>query len=100
MPDQKRILINGLLPDGVSRAQFIDWVHEHQVSPEAWELVQRRVLLEPMFKVGESVGLVAYMDCETEAEALDLLGQLPVAEAGLLRFTAEKVSRVAHFDPA
>ena len=99
MPDQKRILINGTLADGISRAQFVDWVHEHKVSPEAWELVQQRILVEPMFKVGESVGLVAFMDCETEAEALDFLDDLPAATGGMLEFTAEKVSRVARFDP-
>jgi hypothetical protein len=49
--------------------------------------------------VGESVGLVAFMDCETEAEALDILDDLPVATGGMLEFTAEKVSRVARFDP-
>ncbi len=98
MPNQKRILVNGTLSAGVSRDEFIDWVDQHKVSPDAWDLVQRSILLEPMFKVGQSVGIVAYMDCETEGEALDLLHELPVVSEGILEFTAEKVSQVAHFD--
>jgi hypothetical protein len=96
---QKRILINGTLAAGISRGEFIDWIQQHKVSPDAWELVQRRVLFEPMFKVGQSVGLVAFMDCETEDEALGLLADLPVVADGMLEFTAEKVSQVARFDP-
>jgi|Tabmets5t2r1_1033131.scaffolds.fasta_scaffold104222_2 hypothetical protein len=98
MPNQKRILINGTPAAGVSRDDFIDWVDQHQVSPDAWDLVQRRILIEPMFKVGESVGVVAFMDCETEHEALAFLTELPVAFEGILEFTAEKVSPVAHFE--
>jgi hypothetical protein len=98
MPNQKRVLVNGTLADGVSRGEFIDWVDEHQVSPDAWDLVQRRILIEPMFKVGKSVGVVAFMDCETEDEALGYLAELPVVFEGILDFTAEKVSQVAHFE--
>ena len=95
---QKRILVNGTLAAGVSRDRFIDWVNQHQVSPDAWELVQQRVLLEPMFKVGDSAGIVAFMDCETEGEALSLIRELPIAFEGIVEFTAEKVSPVASFD--
>lgn len=51
-----------------------------------------------MFKVGESAGMVAFMDCETEGEALGLLRELPIAFEGIVEFTAEKVSPVAHFE--
>jgi hypothetical protein len=98
MPNRKRILINGTLSAGVSRDEFIDWVHQHEVSPDAWDLVQKRILLEPMFKVGESAGLIAFMDAETEGEALSLLHELPIAFEGIVEFTAEKVSPVAHFE--
>ncbi len=98
MPEQKRILINGTLVDGVSREQFINWINDHDVTPDTWELVRKRILLEPMFKVGESVGLVGFMDCETEEEALGLLKEFPVVSEGMVEFTAERVSRVAHFD--
>ncbi len=98
MPNQKRILVNGTLAPGISRDEYIDWVHDRKVSPDAWALVQRRILLEPMFKVGESVGLVAFMDCDTEDEALALVNELPVVSDGILEFTAEKVSPVAHFE--
>ena len=98
MPNQKRILINGTLAAAVSRDKFIDWVDQHKVSPDAWDLVQRRILLDLMFKVGESAGMVAFMDCETEGEALSLLRELPIAFEGIVEFTAEKVSPVAHFE--
>lgn len=98
MPNQKRILINATLAAGVSRDEFIDWVDQHKVSPDAWDLVQRRILLDLMFKVGESAGMVAFMDCETEGEALSLLRELPIAFEGIVEFTAEKVSPVAHFE--
>ncbi len=98
MPNQKRVLVNGTLSDAVTRDEFIDWVHEHEVSPDAWDLVQKRILLEPMFKVGESVGIIAFMDVETEGEALGLLTELPIVFEGILTFTAEKVSPVAHFE--
>lgn len=98
MPNQKRILINGTLAAGVSRHEFIDWVDQHEVSPDAWDLVQRRILLDLMFKVGESAGMVAFMDCETEDEALSLLRELPISFEGIVEFTAEKVSPVAHFE--
>jgi hypothetical protein len=48
--------------------------------------------------MGESAGLVAFMDCETEGEALSLLRELPIAFDGIVEFTAEKVSPVAHFE--
>lgn len=38
MPNQKRILINGTLAAGVSRDEFIEWVDQHEVSPDAWDL--------------------------------------------------------------
>lgn len=98
MPNQKRILINGTLAAGVSRHEFIDWVDQHEVSPDAWDLVQKRILLDLMFKVGDSAGMVAFMDCETEAEALGLLRELPISFEGIVEFTAEKVSPVAHFE--
>jgi hypothetical protein len=98
MPNQKRIFINGTLAAGVSRHEFVDWVDQHEVSPDAWDLVQRRILIEPMFKVGESVGLIAFMDCETEGEALGFLTELPIVFEGILEFAAEKVSPVAHFE--
>jgi hypothetical protein len=98
MPNQKRILVNGTLAAGVSRDEFIDWVHQHIVSPDAWDLVQKRILLDLMFKVGESAGLVAFMDAETEGEALGLLHELPIASEGIIEFTVEKVSPVASFD--
>ena len=97
MPNQKRILINGTLAAGVSRDEFIDWVDQHRVSPDAG-ISSRRILLDLMFKVGNSAGLVAFMDCETEGEALSLLHELPIAFEGVVEFTAEKVSRVAHFE--
>lgn len=98
MPNQKRILINGTLAAGVSRHEFIDWIDQHEVSPDAWDLVQKRILLDLMFKVGDSAGMVAFMDCETEAEALSLLRELPISFEGIVEFTAEKVSPVAHFE--
>jgi hypothetical protein len=98
MPNKKRVLVNGSLAAGVSRDDFIAWVDQHKVSPDAWDLVQRSILIEPMFKVGESVGVVAFMDCETESEALGFLTELPVVSEGVLEFTAEKVSPVAHFE--
>jgi hypothetical protein len=98
MPNKKRVLVNGSLAAGVSRDDFIAWVDQHKVSPDAWDLVQRSILIEPMFKVGESVGVVAFMDCETESEALGFLTELPVVFEGVLEFTAEKVSPVAHFE--
>jgi hypothetical protein len=98
MLNQKRVLVNGSLAAGVSRDDFIAWVDQHKVSPDAWDLVQRSILIEPMFKVGESVGVVAFMDCETESEALGFLTELPVVFEGVLEFTAEKVSPVAHFE--
>jgi hypothetical protein len=87
MPNQKRILVNGSLAAGVSRDDFIAWVDQHKVSPGAWDLVQRSILIEPMFKVGESVGVVAFMDCETESEALGFLTGLPVVFERVLEFT-------------
>ena len=98
MPSHKRILVNGTLAHAVSRDEFVDWVHQHKVSPDAWALVQRGIVQEPMFKVGEAVGIVAFMDCDTEGEALALLHELPVVFEGILEFTAEKVSPVAHFE--
>ncbi len=73
-------------------------MQNHEIDPDAWDLVRERKLLEPMFKVGDSVGLIGFMDCETEEGALSLLEDLLMVTEGIIDLTAEKVSRVAHFD--
>ena len=98
MADGQRFLINTHLANGVTREQVIDYFSNQGVSPEAWDLVRNRELLNYAFKIGDDVGLVGFMEEESIDVARSKVETLPLVAEGFVEVEIAPVSAIARFD--
>ena len=92
-----RYLANSRPADGVTRDQLVEYFTSHEVDSSAWDLVRHRMVTEYTFKTGDEVGVVLFLDVNSEDEARAIVDALPVVEHGLLSFEIDPLSKVANF---
>ena len=72
------------------------WIQGEGVHPEGWDLVRHHIA-EYAFKVGENPGLVAFLEVDSEADAMAMIDMLPLMASGLASYQLDPVSSVAAF---
>lgn len=60
--------------------------HFHTEVQRSWELYKSGQLREFYSRADEQIGIVFVFECETVAEAKELVSALPMAEANLIEF--------------
>ena len=85
-----QLLANSRLRPGVTRERFIEYI-KRGIAPESWELVQKGVIQQWLWKPGDAPGLVVFLNCASLEEARALAGAAPIVTDGIVEFEIDPV---------
>jgi hypothetical protein len=92
-----KFVVNCSLRPDKNREAFIALI-QRGPTEEAWELVQKRVVVEFAFKVGKVPGIFLLMESESEDEARSHVEKLLSVRDGWVDYQIDPISAVAKFD--
>ena len=88
-----RFMANSRIADGVAPEELTKLFDENGFSPEAWDLVQHRVVTEYALKVGDAPGVVLFLEVASPEEASDVVNGLPAVQQGLITFDLDPIGK-------
>ena len=88
-----RYMANSRIAEGVTPEQLTTFFDENGFSPEAWELVRHRVVIEYALKVGDAPGVVLFLEVDSPDEASTLVNALPAVQQGLITFELDPLGK-------
>ena len=91
-----RYMANSRLGQGVTSEQVTEFIDKNSVSSSAWRLVRHRVVTGYAFKVGESPGVVLFLEVDSPEAAFDVVNGLPAVQEGLIKFDLDPLGMVMH----
>jgi len=91
-----RYMANSHLGEGVTSEQLTEFIDNNSVSSSAWELVRHRVVTGYAFKVGETPGVVLFLEVDSPKAAFDVVNGLPAVQEGLIKFDLDPLGTVMH----
>ena len=89
-------LANSRLGEGVTPEQLTEFIDNNSISSSAWELVRDRVVTDYAFKVGETPGVVMFLEVDSQEAASDIVNGLPAVLEGLITFDLDPLGTVMH----
>jgi len=89
-------LANSRLGEGVTPEQLTEFMDHNSISSSAWELVRDRVVTDYAFKVGETPGVVMFLEADSEEAASEIVNGLPAVLEGLITFDLDPLGTVMH----
>ena len=90
-------ILNSRMCDGVTRDQIVARLSQ-DIKMETWELVQKGVIAQWYFKVGDQPGLFILVNCDSMEEARELIDTAPMVKEGLIEFDIDPVNQFPRFD--
>jgi len=91
------VLANSRPVDGITRDQLLEYFATHDIDSSTWEFVRHGTVRQYAFKVGETPGVVLFLDVESVDSARELVDALPVVANGLLTFDIDPLRATARF---
>lgn len=88
-----RFMANSRPADGVTPEQLSQFFDENSFSAGAWELVQRRVVVEYALKVGDVPGVVLFLDVDSPDQASEVVNGLSAVQHGLITFDLDPLGK-------
>jgi hypothetical protein len=91
-----RFLLNISQAEGVQRDELASLMREG-AHPDTWELVRRRIITDYVFKVGAELGMIVFLEADSEDVAREIAEGLPVMGSGLVTYRLDPISPIATF---
>lgn len=91
-----KYMVNCSLRPEKSREAFAALINDGPAH-ESWELLQKHVVVEFAFKVGNVPGFVMLMECHSEEETRSYIEVMPAVRDGWVDYQIDPISAVAKF---
>jgi hypothetical protein len=91
-----KFMANSRIAEGVTAEQLGQFFDDSSVSSSAWELVRHRVVTDYAFKVGDTPGVVLFLEVDSAEDASRILKDLPAVQHGLITFELDPLHRFMH----
>ena len=89
--------INSRIRPGVTRDQVVEQF-KMDIEQKTWELIKKGVVVHKFFKVGDSPGFIALLNCDSLEEARSLVNELRTVRIGILDVDIDPVDHFPNFD--
>ncbi|MBJ7453386.1 MAG: hypothetical protein JHC71_15095 [Blastococcus sp.] len=88
-----RFMANSRIAAGATAEELTTFFDESGFSSSGWDLVRHRVVTEYALKVGDTPGIVLFLEAASPDEAADIVNGLPAVQQRLITFDLDPIGK-------